>query len=115
MSHRILTNQPRGHILSYVTARHPTMLETDVISPIRDIFLQPRPHVSISQATRLLGWTHRQMSAAIEAGGVELWTTPLGEWVPRAGMMAKALGIWALHVIEEGPGGGGVGSLPHAS
>ena len=32
----------------------------------------------ISQAMRLLGWTQRQMSEAIEAGEVELWTTPLG-------------------------------------
>jgi hypothetical protein len=43
------------------------MLEPDVISRIRHIFLQPRPHVSISQATGLLGWTQRQMSEAIEA------------------------------------------------
>src|SRR5258708_33134107 len=89
MSHRILTNQPRGHILSYVTARHPTMLETDVISPIRDIFLQPRPHVSISQATRLLGWTHRQMSAAIEAGVGEQGATPPGSGGSRAGRGAQ--------------------------
>jgi hypothetical protein len=54
------------------------MLETDVISRIRHIFLQPRPHVSIMQATGLLGWTRRQMSEAIENGEVELWTTPVG-------------------------------------
>jgi hypothetical protein len=41
------------------------------------------------------------MSAAIENGDVELWTTPLGKWVPRAEMMAKALEIWPMHVIEE--------------
>jgi len=90
------------------------MLETDVISRIRHIFLQQRPHVSISQATRLLGWTQRQMSEAIEAGEVELWTTPLGKWFPRAEMMAKALEIWPLHVIEEALGDDAEGILPQA-
>src|SRR5229473_3819730 len=88
------------------------MLETDVISRIRHIFLQQRPHVSISQATRLLGWTQRQMSAAIEAGEVEVWTTPLGKRFPRAEMMAKALEIWPLHVIEEALGDEADGILP---
>ena len=90
------------------------MLETDVISRIRHIFLQQRPHVSISQATRLLGWTQRQMSEAIEAGEVELWTTPLGKWFPRAEMMTKALEIWPLHVIEEALGDDADGILPQA-
>ncbi|HEV7573441.1 MAG TPA: hypothetical protein VGQ21_18235 [Thermoanaerobaculia bacterium] len=90
------------------------MLETDVGDRIRHIFLHPRPHVSISQATALLGWTRRQMSAAIEEGEVELWTTPVGKWFPRAEMMAKALDIWRLHVIEEALGAEGDGVLPQA-
>lgn len=88
------------------------MLETDVIDRIRHIFLQPRPHVSISQATALLGWTRRQMSEAIEMGEVELWTTPLGKWFPRAEMMAKAIEIWPLHVIEEALGAEADSILP---
>ena len=60
------------------------MLETDVIDRIRHIFLHPRPHVSISQAASLLGWSRRRMSEAIEAGEVELWSTPVGKWFPRA-------------------------------
>jgi hypothetical protein len=87
------------------------MLETDVISRIRHIFLQPRPHVSISQATALLGWTRRQMSESIENGEVELWTTPLGKWLPRVEMMAKAL---EMHVIEEALGDDADGVLPQA-
>jgi hypothetical protein len=90
------------------------MLETDVVDRIRRIFLQPRPHVSISQAMRLLGWTQRQMSEAIEAGEVELWTTPLGKWFPRVEMMAKALEIWPVHVIEEALGDYADGILPQA-
>ena len=84
------------------------------ISRIRHIFLQPRPHVSIVQAEGLLGWTRRQMSEAIENGDVELWRTPLGKWFPRAEMMAKALEIWPMHVIEEALGDDAEGILPQA-
>jgi hypothetical protein len=104
----------REYIFLQLLARHQTMLETDVIDRIRHIFLHPRPHVSISQATALLGWTRRQMFAAIEAGEVELWTTPVGNWFPRAEMMAKALEIWPLHVIEEALGAEADGVLPQA-
>ncbi|HEX3532771.1 MAG TPA: hypothetical protein VHT23_01025 [Gemmatimonadaceae bacterium] len=90
------------------------MLEPDLISRIRHIFLQPRPHVSIMQATRLLGWTRRQMYAAIENGEVELWTTPLGKCFPRVEMMAKVLEIWPMHVIEEALGDEADGILPQA-
>jgi hypothetical protein len=90
------------------------MLEPDLISRIRHIFLQPGPHVSIMQATRLLGWSRREMSEAIKGGEVELWTTPLGKWFPRAEMMAKALEIWPMHVIEEALGGDADGILPRA-
>jgi len=89
------------------------MLEPD-LSRIRHIFLHPGPHVSIMQATRLLGWSRRQMSEAIESGEVELWTTPLGMWVPRAELMAKALEIWPMHVIEEALGDEADGVLPRA-
>jgi len=90
------------------------MLEPDLIFRIRHIFLQPRPHVSIMQATGLLGWSRRQMSEAIEAGDVELWTTPHGKWFPRAEMMAKALEIWPTHVIEEALGDDADRILPRA-
>ena len=90
------------------------MLEPDLISRLRHIFLHPRPHVSISQATSLLGWSRKQMSEAIEAGEVELWVTPVGKWVPRAEMMAKALEIWPVHVIEEALGDEAGGVLPRA-
>ncbi len=90
------------------------MLEPDLIFRIRHIFLQPRPHVSIMQATGLLGWTRRQMSEAVENGEVELCTTPLGKWFPRVEMMAKALEIWPMHVIEEALGDDADGILPQA-
>jgi hypothetical protein len=52
------------------------------------------------------------MSEAIEAGEVELWTTPVGK--SRVEMMAKALEIWPLHVIEEALGDDADGVLPRA-
>jgi hypothetical protein len=90
------------------------MLETDIVDRIRHIFLHPRPHVSISQAAALLGWSRKRISEAIEEGEVELWTTPVGKWFPRAEMMAKALEIWPIHVIEEALGDDADGVLPRA-
>jgi hypothetical protein len=68
--------------------------------------------VSIMQATGLLGWSRRQMAEAIENGEVELWTTPIGKWFPQAEMMAKALEIWPMHIIEEALGDDADGILP---
>src|SRR6266849_267771 len=80
------------------------MLEADLIDRIRHIFLHPRPHVSISQATALLGWSRREMGDAIAAGEVELMATPLGKWVWRKELIAKALEVWPLEIIEEALG-----------
>lgn len=90
------------------------MLEPNVISRIRHIFLHPRPHVSISQATDLLGWTHSQMKAAIDAGDVELMTTPLAKWFRREELMSKALETWPLDVIEDALGPDAERVLPQA-
>jgi hypothetical protein len=48
------------------------MLDQDLINRIRTIFLHQRPHVSIAEATVLLGWSGGEMSRAIEAGEVEV-------------------------------------------
>lgn len=90
------------------------MLDSGVIDRIRHIFLHPRPHVSISQATALLGWTWRQMNEAIESGDVELMTTPIGKWFWRHELMSKALETWPLHVIEEALGNDADSVLPQA-
>ncbi len=51
---------------------------------------------------------------AIAAGDVELTTTPLGKWLWREELMAKALETWPLDVIEEALGAEAEGVLPHA-
>jgi hypothetical protein len=90
------------------------MLEPQLIDRIRHIFLHPRPHVSISQATALLGWSHGEMTNAIAAGEIELMTTPLGKWVRREELMAKALELWPRQVIEDALGADAEAVLPHA-
>jgi hypothetical protein len=89
-------------------------LEPPVVNRIRHIFLHNRPHLSISQATDLLGWTRAEMSAAIQSGEVELMTTPLGKWFWREELMSKALETWPLDVIEEALGPDADRILPHA-
>jgi hypothetical protein len=90
------------------------MLDPDVIDRIRHIFLHPRPHLSIFQATLLLGWTRRQMDEAIASGDIELMTTPIGKWFWRHELMSKALETWPLDVIEEALGADADGVLPQA-
>jgi hypothetical protein len=90
------------------------MLEPDVIDRIRHIFLHPRPHVSISQASGLLGWSRTQMAAAIAEGEIDLTRTPLGRWVRREELMAKALEVWSREAIEEALGADADTALPEA-
>jgi hypothetical protein len=90
------------------------MLESTVTDRIRHIFLHQRPHVSISVAAELLGWTHRDMTAAIAAGEIVLMETQLGKWVWREELMAKALELWTREHIEEALGVEAEAVLPHA-
>jgi len=80
------------------------MLKTDVIERIRTIFLQPRAHVTLGEATELLGWSSRQMLRAIEAGEIEVTTTSLDQLVWREELIAKALETWPRQAIEEALG-----------
>ena len=90
------------------------MPESNAIVRIRHIFLHQRPHVSISQATDLLGWTRGEMNAAIRTGEIVLMETLLGKWVWREELMAKALELWTREAIEEALGAEADAVLPHA-
>ena len=90
------------------------MLDRRTRDHIRDIFLHPRPHVSITSATALLGWTPQQMKAAIAAGEIELMQTPLGKWVTREELKAKAVEQWPMEAIEEALGAEAESVLPQA-
>lgn len=88
------------------------MPEQDVVNRIRTIFLHQRPHVTIAEATALLGWSRSEMSRAIAAGEVEVNTTSIAKWMWREELMAKALEIWPQEVIEEALGAEADGVLP---
>ena len=88
------------------------MVEQDVIDRIRSIFLHPRPHVSIAEATALLGWTRAEMTAAIAAGEIEVTETGFGKWIWQQELVAKALEIWPLEAIEEALGEDADRTLP---
>jgi hypothetical protein len=89
------------------------MLDPDLITRIRTIFLHQRPHVSIAEATVLLGWSRGEMSSAISAGEVEVSSTALATWIWRGELMAKALEVWSPEAIEEALGPD-AGVLPDA-
>jgi hypothetical protein len=90
------------------------MPDQDLINRIRSIFLHQRPHVTIAEATALLGWTRGEMSRAIAAGEVEVMATALGKWLWREELMAKALELWSPETIEEALGAEAYGVLPEA-
>ncbi|HEY0140218.1 MAG TPA: hypothetical protein VGF48_04925 [Thermoanaerobaculia bacterium] len=90
------------------------MPDQDLINRIRTIFLHQRPHVTIAEATVLLGWSRAEMSRAIAAGEVEVTSTSVGKWLWREELMAKALELWSAEVIEEALGADADGVLPEA-
>lgn len=90
------------------------MPDQDVINSIRTIFLHQRPHVSISDATVLLGWSRSEMSQAIAAGELEVTETALDKWIWREELMAKALELWTPEIIEEALGADANALLPDA-
>ena len=90
------------------------MPDQDLINRIRTIFLHQRPHVTIAEATVLLGWSRGEMSRAIASGEVEVTSTSIGKWIWREELMAKALEVWSAEVIEEALGADADGVLPEA-
>ena len=90
------------------------MLDQDLVNRIRTIFLHQRPHVTIAEATALLGWSRGEMSRAIAAGEVEITATSIDRWLWREELMAKALELWSAETIEEALGSDADGVLPEA-
>ena len=90
------------------------MLDQHLIHRIRTIFLHQRPHVSIADATVLLGWAESEMGRAIGAGEIEVVSTDIGRWIWREELMAKALELWSQEDIEEALGGDAAGVIPEA-
>lgn len=54
------------------------------------------------------------MKAAIASGEIVLMETPLGKWVWREELMAKALEVWSREEVEEALGADADAVLSHA-
>lgn len=76
------------------------MLDPDLIDRIRTIFLHDRPFVSITEATKLLGWSRAEMNRALADAEIET-TTRSGKRISRNELMAKALELWSFEAIED--------------
>jgi hypothetical protein len=90
------------------------MLDSGFTSRIRHIFLHQRPHVSLMTAAQLLGWSLPQLRAAIARGEIDVMKTKLATWVWREELVAKALDLWPLDVIEDALGDDAPRVLPEA-
>lgn len=90
------------------------MLDSDLIARIRHIFLHHRPHVSLMTAADDLGWSLTQMRAAVARGEIRVMKTKLATWVWRDELVAKALELWPLDVIEDALGDDAARVMPEA-
>ena len=90
------------------------MIDPALVDRIRHIFLHQRPHVSLMTAANDLGWTLKEMRAAVASGEIRVMKTKLGMWVWREELVAKALEIWPLDVIEDALGDDAARVMPEA-
>ena len=65
-------------------------------------------------AAELLGWTLREMRATVARGEIRVMKTKLGVWVWRDELVAKALELWPLDVIEDALGEDAARVIPEA-
>lgn len=97
-----------------IARRRSNVIDSDLITRIRHIFLHQRPHVSLMTAANDLGWTLKEMRAAVARGEIRVMRTKLGTWVWRDELVAKALEIWPLDVIEDALGDDAPRVMPEA-
>lgn len=71
---------------------------------IRTIFLHERPHVSISDAADLLGWSRTEMNQALAAQEIDVTAACSGKAIAIEEVAAKALELWPLETIEDALG-----------
>lgn len=90
------------------------MLDPDLIERIRAIFLHEEAYVSISDATALLGWSPSRMNDALDAGEIETVATCSGEVIPAEELLAVAVDLWPVDMIEESLGEDAASVLPEA-
>ena len=89
------------------------MTESDP-APIRQIFLNPRPHVALLMAANLLGMTLKQLRKEIADGAIVAVSTGVGLRITREEMIAAAMRVWEMAVIEDALGDDAPRVLPEA-
>jgi len=81
---------------------------------IRHIFLSPRPNFPLFTAAGLLGMSFPQLKKEIADGAIVAVSTRLGQRVTHEEIVAAAMRIWELTVIEEALGDDAASVLPEA-
>lgn len=88
------------------------MPDPELVQRIRTIFLHQRTSVSIFDAAELLGWSQKEMEAAIASGEVEVVTTCSGKGIAWEEVVSKAQELWPADVIEDALGRAAASVLP---
>jgi hypothetical protein len=81
---------------------------------IRHIFLNPRLHWALLTAAGDFGMTLLELKREIADGTIVSVQTPIGERLGREELLAAAMRLWELGVIEEALGDDAAGVLPEA-
>ena len=81
---------------------------------IRHIFLWPRPNFPLMTASGLLGMSFEALKKEIADGVILAVSTRLGQRITHEEMVATAMRIWELAVIEEALGDDAASVLPEA-
>src|SRR4051812_49466626 len=81
---------------------------------IRYIFLTPRPSVALMTAAEHLGMSLKELKQEIEDGAIVAVSTRMGVKVSKEELMAGAMRVWELAVIEEALGDDAASVLPDA-
>ena len=80
------------------------MLDPNITERIRSIFLHRGPHVTATEAARLIDMPDETMEAMIEQGEIEAVRTCSGPMIAVHELAEQALQLWELSTIEEALG-----------
>jgi predicted site-specific integrase-resolvase len=81
---------------------------------IRQIFLNPRPHIAYMTAADRLGISFLQLKAEIAEGTIVAVSTGVGMRVSKEEMIAAAMRTWPQAMIEEALGDDAARVMPEA-
>jgi hypothetical protein len=73
-------------------------------TPIRRLFLEPRPTYSIAEAADLLGMLAREVHGWIEAGEIEPLETVHGVVLPWSEVVVFGMELWSQETVEAALG-----------